>query len=151
MPELHVSCIQSAVNLLNDSFSIVVRVDVHACVFACVHLLTEESDGSDEVRQPYSLQESGSQQTVKKMFVGGMKDDTTEDQVRSVFSEFGDIEHIDMITDKATGKTRGFCFVTFEDYDPVDKCVCKYLDWNGSFLKVCGNSGLMATIMLSQH
>lgn len=85
---------------------------------------------SDKDEQPYLLQETGSQQTVKKMFVGGMKDDTTEDQVRSVFSEFGEIEQIDMITDKATGKTRGFCFVTFDDYDSVDKCVCKYQNWN---------------------
>ena len=60
---------------------------------------------------------------MKKMFVGGVRDDTTEEQVRSVFSEFGNITQVDMITDKGTGKTRGFCFVTFDDYDPVDKCV----------------------------
>merc|ERR1719394_105464 len=65
------------------------------------------------------------QQSVKKMFVGGMKDDTTEDMVRDTFSQYGDIEQIEMIQDKATGKNKGFCFVTFSDYDPVDKLVLK--------------------------
>ncbi|KAK7092667.1 heterogeneous nuclear ribonucleoprotein A3 homolog 1-like isoform X2 [Littorina saxatilis] len=76
-----------------------------------------------ETKRAMPREESGSQQTVKKMFVGGMKDDTMEDQVREVFAEFGEIDQIDMITDKATGKTRGFCFVTFADYDAVDKAV----------------------------
>lgn len=59
------------------------------------------------------------------MFVGGLKEDTTEDMIRDVFSEYGDIELVDLITDKNTGKSKGFCFVTFKDYDSVDKCVCK--------------------------
>ena len=65
------------------------------------------------------------QQSVKKMFVGGLKDDTKEDQIRDCFGEYGDIDLVEMITDKGTGKTKGFCFVTFTDYDPVDKLVCK--------------------------
>ncbi|KAK6970153.1 heterogeneous nuclear ribonucleoprotein A3-like isoform X1 [Biomphalaria glabrata] len=65
------------------------------------------------------------QQTVKKMFVGGLKEDTTEDMIREVFSDYGEIELVDLITDKNTGKSKGFCFVTFKDYDSVDKCVLK--------------------------
>ncbi|CAG5135750.1 unnamed protein product [Candidula unifasciata] len=61
--------------------------------------------------------------SVKKMFVGGLKDDTTEEQVRETFSPFGKIEHVDIVVDKATGKVRGFAFVTFKDYDSVDKAV----------------------------
>lgn len=76
----------------------------------------------------YHFQESGraeSQQSVKKMFVGGVKEDTTEDMVRETFSSYGEIAAVDLITDKHTGKARGFCFVTFEDHDSVDKAVCK--------------------------
>ncbi|BFZ22637.1 hypothetical protein BsWGS_25676 [Bradybaena similaris] len=62
-------------------------------------------------------------ESVKKMFVGGLKDDTTEEQVRDCFSPFGKIDHVDIVVDKATGKVRGFAFVTFKDYDSVDKAV----------------------------
>jgi len=65
------------------------------------------------------------QQTIKKMFIGGMKEDTSEECIRNLFEDFGDIENVEMITDKNTGKTKGFCFVTFKDYDPVDKLVLK--------------------------
>nr|KAG5691711.1 hypothetical protein BaRGS_029476 [Batillaria attramentaria] len=57
------------------------------------------------------------QQSVKKMFVGGLKDDTTEEQIRECFS--GNITEVEMIKDKMTGKSRGFCFVTFDDTDTV--------------------------------
>ena len=58
------------------------------------------------------------------MFVGGLKDDTTEEMIREAFN--GKIDNVEMIKDKATGKSRGFCFVTFDDYDTVDKHVREY-------------------------
>lgn len=81
-------------------------------------------DGREiETKRAMPREEGGSQQTILKMFVGGLNDDTTDKDIRDLFEEFGEIDQIDMITDKITGKTRGFCFVTFKDYDPVDKCV----------------------------
>lgn len=66
-----------------------------------------------------------SSESTKKLFVGGIKDGDTEDDVRDVFCKEGDIEKIQMVTDKNTGKQKPFCFVTFEDTDVTDKCVCK--------------------------
>ena len=60
------------------------------------------------------------------MFVGGLKEDTTDDQMREVFAEFGNIEDINIITDRMTGKLKGFAFVSFDDHDAVDKAVCKF-------------------------
>ncbi|XP_062247708.1 heterogeneous nuclear ribonucleoprotein A1b isoform X4 [Platichthys flesus] len=65
----------------------------------------------------------GAHVTVKKIFVGGIKEDTEECHLRDYFTQFGKIEVIDIMTDRATGKKRGFAFVTFDDHDSVDRIV----------------------------
>jgi RNA recognition motif-containing protein len=40
------------------------------------------------------------------MFVGGMKDGTTEDDIRETFQDYGTIKEISVIKDKATGKMK---------------------------------------------
>lgn len=64
---------------------------------------------------------------MKKLFVGGIKDDTDEHHLRAYFKNYGKIESIDVITDRQSGKKRGFAFVSFDDHDPVDKVVRKRL------------------------
>ena len=49
----------------------------------------------------------------------------TEDLFKEVFGEHGNVTKIHIVTDKATGKGKGFAFVEFDDNDPVDKCNCK--------------------------
>ena len=61
--------------------------------------------------------------TIKKVFVGGIKDDTTEEHLMDYFKQYGNVESVDIITDKETKKKRGFGFVSFDDYDPVDRIV----------------------------
>ena len=69
----------------------------------------------------------GAHVTVKKLFVGGIKEDTEEHHLRDYFEEYGKIDTIEIITDRQSGKKRGFGLVTFDDHDPVDKIVCKCL------------------------
>ncbi|KAG7331079.1 hypothetical protein KOW79_005048 [Hemibagrus wyckioides] len=67
----------------------------------------------------------GAHLTVKKIFVGGIKEDTEEYHIREYFERYGKIESIDIMEERSTGKKRGFCFVTFDDHDTVDKIVAQ--------------------------
>ncbi|XP_013856876.1 heterogeneous nuclear ribonucleoprotein A3 [Austrofundulus limnaeus] len=67
----------------------------------------------------------GAHLTVKKIFVGGIKEDTEEHHLRDYFEKYGKIETIDIMEERSTGKKRGFCFVTFDDHDTVDKIVAQ--------------------------
>lgn len=69
----------------------------------------------------------GAHLRVKKIFVGGIKEDTEEDHIREYFETYGRIETIDIMEERATGKKRGFCFVSFDDNDTVDKIVGMYV------------------------
>lgn len=51
----------------------------------------------------------------KKVYVGNLSFGATEDQVRDLFAEYGEIQSIAMINDRDTGRFRGFAFVEMED------------------------------------
>ncbi|KAI4333588.1 hypothetical protein L6164_018374 [Bauhinia variegata] len=53
----------------------------------------------------------------RKLFIRGLGWDTTTDGLRSLFSTYGELEEAVVITDKATGKSRGYGFVTFKHVD----------------------------------
>jgi|SwirhirootsSR2_FD_contig_41_4940083_length_535_multi_7_in_0_out_0_1 cold-inducible RNA-binding protein len=47
----------------------------------------------------------------KKLYVGNLSYSTTEDQVRELFSQVGAVESVSLITDRETGRAKGFGFV----------------------------------------
>ncbi|EHA97395.1 Heterogeneous nuclear ribonucleoprotein A3 [Heterocephalus glaber] len=73
----------------------------------------------------------GAHLTVKKIFVGGIKEDTEEYNLRDYFEKYGKTETMEVMEDRQSGKKRGFAFATFDDHDTVDKIVQKYHTING--------------------
>ncbi|XP_046560998.1 RNA-binding protein 24-A-like [Haliotis rubra] len=62
--------------------------------------------------------------TFTKIFVGGLPYHTTDQSLREYFDKFGDIEEAVVITDRQTGKSRGYGFVTMADRAAAERA-CK--------------------------
>lgn len=70
---------------------------------------------------------------VKKIFVGGLNPETTEEKIREYFGGFGEMETIELPTDPKTEKRRGFVFITYKDESSVKKVLeKKYHNVSGS-------------------
>jgi RNA recognition motif-containing protein len=61
----------------------------------------------------------------KKLFVGGLSWGTTDDTLREAFSRFGDIVEAKVITDRESGRSRGFGFVTFAGAEGADAAIAE--------------------------
>ena len=48
-----------------------------------------------------------------KLYVGNLPYNTTEDDLRNLFSQYGSIDSVAVITDRETGRSKGFGFVEF--------------------------------------
>ena len=73
-----------------------------------------------------------------KLFVGGLSLQTTTDQLRAAFLQFGTIVDVAVIADRATGRSRGFGFVSFANREDGLEAIKKMngVDLDGHTLKV---------------
>ncbi|KAI5062733.1 hypothetical protein GOP47_0023272 [Adiantum capillus-veneris] len=60
-----------------------------------------------------------------KLFVGGLSFRTTEDGLRDCFAAHGDISDVRIITDRETGRSRGFGFVTYYNDSDAETALTK--------------------------
>lgn len=59
----------------------------------------------------------------KKLFVGGLSWNTDDNGLRDAFARFGSIDEAKVITDRETGRSRGFGFITFADEDAASRAI----------------------------
>lgn len=52
-----------------------------------------------------------------KLFVGGLPFSTTDDELQAAFADFGNVSSAKVITDRETGRSRGFGFVEYDSND----------------------------------
>jgi len=50
-----------------------------------------------------------------KLYVGNLNFRTTQESLEGLFSNYGEVQEVALITDRETGRPRGFAFVTMED------------------------------------
>jgi len=59
----------------------------------------------------------------KRLYVGNMSYDTEEAGLRTAFEAYGEVSDVNIITDRETGRKRGFGFVEFANDEDADKAV----------------------------
>jgi len=64
-----------------------------------------------------------------KIYVGNMNYETTEQSLRDLFTNYGEVEEVAIINDRDTGRPRGFAFVTMTE-DESGKQAIEALDGN---------------------
>lgn len=60
---------------------------------------------------------------MSKLFVGGLAWETREEGLQKSFEQFGEIESVRVVTDRATGRSRGFGFVTFVQKEDAQNAI----------------------------
>lgn len=61
-----------------------------------------------------------------KLFVGNLDFKATRQEVEDLFAEVGEVEEVFLPTDRATGRPRGFAFVTFVNEDHAEEAIERF-------------------------
>ena len=60
-----------------------------------------------------------------KLYVGNLSYDTTEDELRSLFTQMGTVNEVVLIKDRDSGRSKGFAFVTMNSQEEADKAIAQ--------------------------
>ncbi len=58
-----------------------------------------------------------------KLYVGNLSYQTTEDELRTLFSQAGEVTAVDLIKDRDTGSSKGFAFVTMSSGEEAENAI----------------------------
>lgn len=71
-----------------------------------------------------------------KIYVGNLPYDAKEEDLRQLFEAFGQVNSINLITDRDTGRSKGFGFVEMENQEEGDKAITELNDTELSGRKI---------------
>ena len=60
---------------------------------------------------------------MKNLYVGNLSHSTTETELRTAFEAHGKVERVSIVTDRETGRARGFAFVEMTNASEADKAI----------------------------
>ena len=62
---------------------------------------------------------------MKNIFVGNLSFGATEASIRAVFESYGSVDRVNFVTDRETGRSRGFAFVEMPDSAAADRAIAE--------------------------
>lgn len=62
---------------------------------------------------------------MKNIFVGNLNFRTTEDEIRTLFAAYGNVDRVSLITDRDTGQPRGFGFVEMSNDAEAERAIAE--------------------------
>ena len=74
----------------------------------------------------------------KRLYVGNLSFQVTEADVSELFAQVGAVDSVKLITDRDTGRSKGFAFVEMSDDSAAEQAISKFngMDFNGRNLTV---------------
>lgn len=60
---------------------------------------------------------------MKNIFVGNLDFSATESSIRALFEPYGAVDRVNLVTDRDTGRSRGFAFVEMSDASEADRAI----------------------------
>ncbi len=75
---------------------------------------------------------------MKNIFVGNLDFATSDSSVRTMFERYGTVDRVNLVTDRDTGRSRGFAFVEMSNTEEADKAIAGLngADFEGRALNV---------------
>ncbi|MBE0408103.1 MAG: RNA-binding protein [Anaerolineales bacterium] len=66
----------------------------------------------------------------KKLYVGNLSYNTTEAELRDLFSQAGEVASVELIKDRETGRSKGFAFVEMSSQSEAEKAISTFNSYN---------------------
>ena len=75
---------------------------------------------------------------MKNIFVGNLDFAATDSSVRTIFERYGTVDRVNLVTDRDTGRSRGFAFVEMTNTEEADRAIAGLngTDFEGRALNV---------------
>jgi RNA recognition motif-containing protein len=65
-----------------------------------------------------------------KLYVGNLSYATSEEDLRNLFAQAGTVESVDLIKDRASGRSKGFAFVVMGNQSELEKAIQMFNNYN---------------------
>jgi RNA recognition motif-containing protein len=86
-------------------------------------LIVPQQLGRVETRHVLAAQSRTQEDDLKNIFVGNLAFGATESGIRSLFERYGTVDRVDLVTDRDTGRSRGFAFVEMSESAQADQAI----------------------------